>query len=181
VSEADEVKELSASLNRAMGWPEDTELELAMPDPLVEDVSLEEVSDKSFAANPDVVVAEQTVVKARAAYLRRTHPKIISFMGPGTVQQSTTVGAPLKHYRDCRGAICASAAVFLQSHHRGVQRLRAPTGSVRMARKRPQVWFASANHLEVIVEHKQIARHARLGIRGSLEHFHRTHIEEVAE
>jgi outer membrane protein TolC len=63
-----EVKQLTASLNRAMGWPEDTKLELAMPDPLLENISLEEVADKSAAPNLDLVEAEQTVVKARAAH-----------------------------------------------------------------------------------------------------------------
>jgi outer membrane protein TolC len=62
-----EVKELTAWLNRVMGWPEDTELELVRPDPLVENISLQEVADKPPAANPDVTEAEQTVVKARAA------------------------------------------------------------------------------------------------------------------
>jgi outer membrane protein len=62
-----DVKELTASLNRIMGWPEDTELELAPPDPLVENISLEEVADTSSGANPEVIEAEQTVVKARAA------------------------------------------------------------------------------------------------------------------
>jgi outer membrane protein TolC len=63
-----EVKQLTASLNRTMGWPENTKLELAVPDPLVENISLEEVADKSAAANLDLVEAEQTVVKARAAH-----------------------------------------------------------------------------------------------------------------
>jgi outer membrane protein len=49
-----------------MGWRDDTELELAVPEPLVENISLQEVSDKSPAANPALVEAEQTVVKARA-------------------------------------------------------------------------------------------------------------------
>ena len=62
-----EEKQLTAWLNRAMGWPEDTTLDLVLPDPLVENISLEEVADKSAAANPDVIEAEQTVVKARAA------------------------------------------------------------------------------------------------------------------
>jgi outer membrane protein TolC len=62
-----EVRDLTASLDRTMGWPEDTELELVPPDPLVESISLEEVADKSSAANPEVIEAEQTVVKARAA------------------------------------------------------------------------------------------------------------------
>jgi outer membrane protein TolC len=62
------VRELTASLNRHMGWPDDTELELAVPDPLVENVSLQDVSDKSATVRPVALVeAEQTVVKARAA------------------------------------------------------------------------------------------------------------------
>ena len=65
---AAKVKELTASLNRVMGWPEDTQLELAVPDPLVENISLQDVADKSTAANPALVEAEQTVVKARAAH-----------------------------------------------------------------------------------------------------------------
>jgi outer membrane protein len=67
VTAATEIRVLSASLNRVMGWPDDTELELVPPDPLVESITLEEVSDKSAATNPDVIEAEQTVVKARAA------------------------------------------------------------------------------------------------------------------
>ena len=61
------VKELTASLNRIMGWSDDTELELAVPDPLFENISLQEVADKPTVANPALVEAEQTVVKARAA------------------------------------------------------------------------------------------------------------------
>jgi outer membrane protein TolC len=61
------VRELTVSLNQVMGWPDSTELELAVPDPLVENISLREASDKSAAANPALVEAEQTVVKARAA------------------------------------------------------------------------------------------------------------------
>ncbi|MGA7236209.1 MAG: TolC family protein [Bryobacteraceae bacterium] len=64
---ASTVKELTAYLNRIMGWPADTELELAAPDPLVENISLQDVSDKSTAANAALVEAEETVVKARAA------------------------------------------------------------------------------------------------------------------
>jgi hypothetical protein len=64
---AGRVRELTASLNHIMGWPDDTELELAMPEPFVENISLQDVADKSMAANPALVEAEQTVVKARAA------------------------------------------------------------------------------------------------------------------
>jgi len=61
------VRELTAALNRMMAWPEGTELELASPDPLVENISLDEVAVKSVTGNPDVIEAEETVVKARAA------------------------------------------------------------------------------------------------------------------
>jgi outer membrane protein TolC len=67
VTAAGEVKELTAWLNHLMGWPEDTELDLVLPDPLVESISLEEVGGKAAAGNPEVYEAEQTVVKARAA------------------------------------------------------------------------------------------------------------------
>ena len=42
-------------------------MELTVPQPLVENVTLPEISDKSPAANPALVEAEQTVVKARGA------------------------------------------------------------------------------------------------------------------
>jgi outer membrane protein len=64
---AAEVKELSAWLNHLMGWPEDSELDLVLPDPLVENISLEEVGDKAAVGNPEVFEAQETVVKARAA------------------------------------------------------------------------------------------------------------------
>src|SRR5262249_53671935 len=53
-----EVKQLTASLNRLMGLPDDTALELIPPDPLVENISLEAVSNNSPAANFEVVEAE---------------------------------------------------------------------------------------------------------------------------
>ena len=64
---ATEVKELTAWVNHLMGWPEDTELDLVLPDPLIETISLEEISDKAVTGNADVIEAEQTVVKAHAA------------------------------------------------------------------------------------------------------------------
>ena len=67
-SAAAEVKQLSASINRALGWPDDAELDPAMPEPLVENISFQEVAGKSAAANLEVVEAEQNLVKARAAH-----------------------------------------------------------------------------------------------------------------
>jgi outer membrane protein TolC len=61
------VKELTASLNDMLGWPPETELELVPPDPGFEEISLNEATAKALAANPEVVEAEQNVVKARAA------------------------------------------------------------------------------------------------------------------
>jgi outer membrane protein len=62
------VRELTVSLNRVMAWPDDTELDLVLPAPLEENISFQEVAGKSAdAANLDVIEAEQTVIKARAA------------------------------------------------------------------------------------------------------------------
>ena len=66
-SAASRVKELTASLDRMVGWPEDTELDLEIPAPLVENISLRDVSDGPVAPSPGIVEAEETVVKARAA------------------------------------------------------------------------------------------------------------------
>jgi outer membrane protein TolC len=61
------VKELTASLNLLLGYPIEGELELVTPVTQVEEISLEVAADKAMAANPEVVEAEQTVAKARAA------------------------------------------------------------------------------------------------------------------
>ncbi len=61
------VKELNASLNEMLGLPEGTRLELVPPEPFVENISLTEVTDKAMAANPEVITAEQTAIKAHAA------------------------------------------------------------------------------------------------------------------
>jgi outer membrane protein TolC len=108
-SAAAKVKELTASLNRIMGWPEDTQLELALPDPLVENITLQDVADKSVPGNADVIEAEQTVVKARAAaklsklayvptvaavsgYLfQNVIPAVVSNVGYGGVMASYTL------------------------------------------------------------------------------------------
>jgi len=63
---ASKVKDLTASLNELLGIPEGTTLELVPPEPLVENISLREVTDKAMVANPEVVQAEQTAIKAHA-------------------------------------------------------------------------------------------------------------------
>jgi outer membrane protein TolC len=60
------VKELSESLNEILSLPEGTMLDLVPPEPLVEDISLQEATEKASAANPEVIEAEQTAVKAHA-------------------------------------------------------------------------------------------------------------------
>src|SRR5208282_3487750 len=61
-----QVKELTVSLNDMLGLPEGTTLELLAPSPLVEDMSLKEATEDATAANPAVVEAEQTAIKAHA-------------------------------------------------------------------------------------------------------------------
>jgi outer membrane protein TolC len=61
------VEELTESLDDMVGWPSGTELELVAPDPRFEEISLKEATDKTLAANPEVVEAEQNVVKAKSA------------------------------------------------------------------------------------------------------------------
>jgi outer membrane protein TolC len=61
------VQELTAALDEMLGWPPGTELQLVPPDPRFENITLREATDKALAANPEVIEAEQTVVKAQAA------------------------------------------------------------------------------------------------------------------
>jgi outer membrane protein TolC len=67
VTAATSVKELTALLNEQMGWPLDTELELVPPPPHFQEISLTEATNQALATNPEIVEAEQNVVKARAA------------------------------------------------------------------------------------------------------------------
>jgi outer membrane protein TolC len=62
---ASKVEELTASLNQLVGLPEGTKLDLVPPQPLVEDASLPQAVEKAMA-NPEVVEAEQTAIKAHA-------------------------------------------------------------------------------------------------------------------
>jgi hypothetical protein len=67
IGPASKVQELTASLVEMLGLPEGTRLELVPPDPLVENISLKEVTDKAMVANAEVIEAEQTAIKAHAA------------------------------------------------------------------------------------------------------------------
>lgn len=76
-------KELTASLNDLLGWPSDTELQLVPPDPGFEEISLKEATDKALVANPEVIEAEQNVVKARSAATvqKLTYVPVLAAMG----------------------------------------------------------------------------------------------------
>jgi outer membrane protein TolC len=76
------VKELTASLNQMIGLPEGTRLELVPPEPFVENISLNEATEKA-AANSEVIEAEQTAVKAHAglALTKLTYVPTVAIIG----------------------------------------------------------------------------------------------------
>jgi len=63
---AAKVKDLTGSLADMLGLPANTRLELVPPEPFVDHLSLDEPSVNASPANTEVIVAEQTAVKARA-------------------------------------------------------------------------------------------------------------------
>jgi outer membrane efflux protein len=132
VTGATEVKELNAWLNHLMGWPEDTELDLVLPDPLVESISLEEVADKSAAANPDVFEAEQTVVKARAATVlsKLEYVPTVAAVGGYLFQNAI----PLVPSNFGYGGVIASYNLFdFGKRERAVKEARARLGMAEIA------------------------------------------------
>jgi outer membrane protein TolC len=76
------VKELTTSLNGMVGLPEGTKLELVPPEPLVENISMNEATEKA-AANAEVIEAEQTAVKAHAglALTKLTYVPTVAIIG----------------------------------------------------------------------------------------------------
>jgi outer membrane protein len=67
VTAESEVTELTHSLNILIGFATDTTLILAVPEPVTETVSLSQATQQAVSNSPEVVEAEQTLVKARAA------------------------------------------------------------------------------------------------------------------
>jgi outer membrane protein TolC len=63
---ASRVKELTAAFNDLLGLPSETRLELVPPDPLVENLSLNEATANATTGSAEVVEAEQTAIKAHA-------------------------------------------------------------------------------------------------------------------
>jgi outer membrane protein TolC len=62
-----EVSELTHSLNTLIGFAPDTKLILDPPQPVTETISLTEATQQAVANSAEVVEAEETLVKARAA------------------------------------------------------------------------------------------------------------------
>jgi outer membrane protein len=61
-----EVSELTHALNALIGFTPDTKLILAVPDPAAETISLSQATQQAVNNSPEVVEAEQTLVKAKA-------------------------------------------------------------------------------------------------------------------
>ena len=89
------VKELTASLSQMIGVPEGTRLELVVPEPLVENVSEEEIAEKA-AVNPEVIEAEQTAVKAHAGLTltKLAYVPTVAVLGGYTNQTSINLVFP---------------------------------------------------------------------------------------
>jgi outer membrane protein len=62
-----EVEEWARSLNALIGFPRDTKLILAAPEPVAETVSLSQATQQAVTNSPEVVEADQTLAKAKAA------------------------------------------------------------------------------------------------------------------
>jgi outer membrane protein TolC len=95
IGPASKVKELTASLNEMIGLPEGTTLELVPPEPLVENMSLNEATEKA-TANPEVIEAEQTAIKAHAglALAKLTYVPTVAILGGYTNQTSINLVFP---------------------------------------------------------------------------------------
>jgi outer membrane protein TolC len=89
-------KELTASLNGLLGLPEGTTLELLPPEPLVEDISLKAATENATSANPEVVEAEQTAIKAHAGKTlsKMAYVPVVAVIGGYANQNAINVVLP---------------------------------------------------------------------------------------
>jgi len=92
------VKELTASLDQMIGLPAGIKLELVPPEPLVENISLSEATEKAAAnaVNAEVIEAEQTAIKAHAGLTltKLTYVPTIAVLGGYTNQTSVNLVFP---------------------------------------------------------------------------------------
>jgi len=95
VEPASKVKELTASLDGMLGLPDGTELELLAPPPLVENISLDEATEKA-TANPEVIEAEQTAIKAHAGLVatKLQYVPTVGVMGGYALQDAINLVLP---------------------------------------------------------------------------------------
>ena len=124
IGPASKVKELTASLNQMIGLPEGTRLELVPPEPLVENISLNEATDKA-TANPEVIEAEQTAIKAHAGLTatKLTYVPTVGVLGGYAFQNAINLVLPRSF-----GYIGVSASwtIFdFGKRERGVKEVRA--------------------------------------------------------
>jgi len=89
------VKELTVALNGLVGLPEATTLELIPPEPLVENISEQEATEKAVV-NPEVIEAEQTAVKAHAGLTltKLTYVPTVGVMGGYAFQNAINLVLP---------------------------------------------------------------------------------------
>jgi len=95
IGPASKVKELTASLDEMLGLPEGTALELVPPEPLVENISLQEATEKA-TANPEVIEAEQTAIKAHSglALTKLTYVPTVGVLGGYAFQNAINLVLP---------------------------------------------------------------------------------------
>jgi outer membrane protein len=67
IAAGSEVTELTHALNALIGFAPDTKLILAVPEPAAETISLSQATQQAVNNSPEIVEAEQTLVKAKAA------------------------------------------------------------------------------------------------------------------
>jgi outer membrane protein len=119
------VKELTASLNDLLGLPAETRLELVPPEPLVENLSLNEATANATNGSAEVIEAEQTAIKAHAGskLAKMEYFPSIAVMGGYTHQN--VINAVLKDNFGYFGVVGTYTLYNGGKRERGVNEARA--------------------------------------------------------
>jgi outer membrane protein TolC len=105
---------------------------LVPPDALVENMSLDEIADKAVNSNPDVIVAEQKVVKARAASSISKMTYFPAVAAVGGYMSQNIIPAVLSTFG--YGGVLASWNLFdFGKRERGVKEARAQLEMAELA------------------------------------------------
>jgi outer membrane protein len=122
---ASRVRELTASLNDLLGLPAETRLELVPPDPLVENLSLNEATASATNGSAEVIEAEQTAIKAHAGsrLAKMEYFPSIAVMGGWTHQD--VLNAVLKENFGYIGVVGTYTVFNFGKRERGVREARA--------------------------------------------------------